>query len=86
MAKDLHNLECVILICNGSDCKKKGASELKKAAKRHLKDSGKFRDALIMCTKCNGHCKKGPIVGVQPANKWLTKASKAKLKDLLDAC
>ena len=82
-AKHLNKVECVVIICNGKDCKKKGY-ELKRAVKKQLKENGCFKKSLVMCTKCNGMCKQGPIVGVQPANEWVTKANKKKVAKLLD--
>jgi NADH:ubiquinone oxidoreductase subunit E len=71
--KKLNRIERIVLVCNGSDCKKKGAKSLRKALKKAAKDEGVFRSTHICKTKCNGFCKGAPIVGFSPANEWLMK-------------
>lgn len=70
--KKIERIERLVLVCNGSDCKKKGAKGIRKALKRASKDEGIFRSTHICKTKCNGFCKAAPIVGFSPGNVWLT--------------
>ncbi len=70
--KKLARIQRLVLVCNGSDCKKKGAKSIAKAVKRAAKSEGEFRATHIVKTKCNGFCKQAPIVGFSPGNQWLT--------------
>jgi NADH:ubiquinone oxidoreductase subunit E len=70
--KKLKRIQRLVLVCNGSDCKKKGAKNLRKALKKEAKSQGVFRSTHICKTKCNGFCKAAPIVGFSPGNVWLS--------------
>ena len=71
----------VVVICHGSDCKKKGASALLKQTKSSLKTVNANKDTMIVRSHCTGMCKKAPVVCLQPANIWLTQAKPKTLKE-----
>ena len=86
--KQVEDIKAVVLVCHGSDCKKKGAKGLAKAARGCLRELGHKRSALVVRTKCNGFCKKAPLVSLQPQNAWVVEADEkgviALLKEHLD--
>lgn len=59
-----------VLICGGSDCKKRGSKSTKQAIKNELKAAGAHRDVRIDTVKCLGLCKHGPNVIVYPSGTW----------------
>jgi NADH:ubiquinone oxidoreductase subunit E len=77
MARDLNDLKHVVMVCHGSDCKHEGAKELAKAVKDCARELGLMRDTLVVKTKCTGACKRAPVMSIQPANVWLTRATPA---------
>ena len=85
MAKDPEAIEHLLIICNGSDCKKKGAKEIGKAARKTLKQLGVRKQTMVMRTKCSGLCKKAPVVALQPENLWLTKTTPKEVSEVLTA-
>lgn len=82
MTRNLERAELHVLVCVGSDCKKKGARRLRRAAKETLKDAGWRRRSMVLRTRCTGNCKRAPICGILPSNTWM---SRAKPSDLSDA-
>ncbi len=76
-------IEQVLMICNGKDCKKRGAKELRKAARSTLREMGKRRSTHIVRTKCNGFCKIAPVVSIQPHNVWLSETDEDELQSVL---
>ena len=81
--KDVSKISNVVLICNGSDCKKGGAKELKQCARRVVRDVGAKKSTMLVRTKCTGLCKQGPVVVIQPANEFVTDASPKSLEKAL---
>lgn len=63
----------VVLVCDGSDCKKAGAKGLRKAAHKSVKDHG--ADAIVLRFDCADLCDDAPVACVQPANEWLAPCS-----------
>lgn len=59
-----------VLVCQGGDCKKRGAKETRKALKRGLRASGMNGDVRVDCVDCLGLCKHGPNVIVYPSGTW----------------
>jgi NADH:ubiquinone oxidoreductase subunit E len=76
-------IEQVVLVCNGKDCKKRGAKELRRTARSTLREMGKRRSTHIVQTKCNGFCKLAPIVSIQPHNVWLSETDEEELAEVL---
>ena len=74
MGTKLDKVRNVIIVCTDRDCRTAGAKSIFKKCQRHLKDSKRRKTTMLVESKCIGICERGPIVGVQPANKWLTKA------------
>lgn len=85
LPKRLERTEHVVLVCEGSDCKKNGAKAVRKALKSHIKARGVRKSVLLLKTKCTDHCKRGPICGFQPANEWLAGATPSSACEKLDA-
>ena len=69
----------MVVICNGSDCKKAGAKALRKTAKSKLRELGLNKQSIIVKTKCTGNCKRAPVACVQPLNRWLFKVDEEDL-------
>jgi NADH:ubiquinone oxidoreductase subunit E len=82
--KKIERIEHVVLICMGSDCKKNGARAVLAAAKDCIGELGCKRTTHLVKTRCQGLCKHGPIVSVQPANHWLVEATPKKVCGLLE--
>lgn len=82
--KKIERIEHVVLVCMGSDCKKKGAREVLRGAKACVKELSEKKSTHIVKTKCNGMCKHGPIVSHQPSNTWLTETTQKKVCALLE--
>lgn len=83
MPRNLERAEIFVLICQSSDCKKKGAKALAKQAKKTLKEEGMFRQSKILKTRCTGNCKRAAICGVLPSNTWLEKATESDVDKLI---
>ena len=50
------------MICNGSDCKKKGSKDLYKTCRQTLKDLSCTKETLVVRSECTGLCKQAPVV------------------------
>ena len=85
MAKNTNKIEHVVMVCNGKDCRKKGADKLRCEAKARLRAHGVFGAAMIIKSECTGLCKQGPVMCHQPSNTWITEASKKTVRLELDA-
>ena len=81
--KDISKICNLVLICNGSDCRKGGAKDLKKCARRVVKDVGAKKSTMLVRTKCTGLCKQGPVVVIQPANEFVLEADEKALEKAL---
>lgn len=88
MARSLEDIEHVVIVCTGKDCRKRGAKDLKKAAKACLKSCGVFGRSLVIEARCTGRCKDAPVVCHQPSNTWFKRAKakhfSAELRVLLE--
>jgi len=62
-------IQCHILFCNGSDCKKKGNKKAQKHMKKALK-AAKQPFARCSKTACLGACKHAPVMVVYPDGTW----------------
>ena len=81
--KNLERAELVVMICDGSDCKKKGSRKLKSCAKSTLKKENMFRRSKVLMTRCTGNCKRAPVAGVLPQGVWLEKAKTDDIEELI---
>lgn len=68
--KDLSRIKCHLFMCNGGTCKMNGAEETTAITRQLIKDYGMWDQIHTTKTLCNGRCEDGPIVIVQPENKW----------------
>ena len=59
-----------VLVCKGSDCKKRGSKDVRKAIKNELRLSGMNRDVRVDDVECLGLCKHGPNAIVYPPGTW----------------
>lgn len=66
----VRDYESHVLICKGSDCKKRGSKEVKKAMKDELRAVGINRDTRLDSVECLGLCKHGPNAIVYPSGTW----------------
>lgn len=66
----VRDYESHVLVCQGGDCKKRGAKETRKALKSELREAGLNRDVRVDCVDCLGLCKHGPNVIVYPSGTW----------------
>lgn len=76
-------IERVLLVCHGKDCKKKGAKDVARAARRTLRELGQWKSTHLVRTQCNGFCKQAPLVSLQPQNIWLSETSEQEVSELL---
>lgn len=83
MARKLEELEHLVLICTGKDCRKRGADGLRREAKACLKEHGVFRKAMVLKMKCAGQCDHAPVACHQPSNTWFTETSPRRLRQRL---
>ena len=51
----------MVFVCHGKDCLKKGAKDLRKEIKRHVKKS-KAKNLQVFKCKCLDRCKMAPSV------------------------
>jgi (2Fe-2S) ferredoxin len=59
-----------VLLCGGSDCKKRGSKDVRKALKDELRGRGMIGDVRIDSVDCLGLCKHGPNAVVYPGGTW----------------
>ena len=62
MCKKVNKISQLVVICNGSDCKKKGSKDLYKTCRQSLKDLGCAKETLVVRSECTGLCKQAPVV------------------------
>ncbi|AEW85339.1 TonB-dependent receptor domain-containing protein [Flavobacterium columnare] len=70
MSKDLSKIKKIIYLCNGTCCTDNGAEENIKTLRKSLTQYELNDEIHTIRTKCQGFCKKGPIVNIQPENTW----------------
>ena len=59
-----------VLVCKGSDCKKRGSKTVRSTLKKELRGRGMNRDVRIDSVECLGLCKHGPNLVVYPGGTW----------------
>jgi (2Fe-2S) ferredoxin len=59
-----------VLVCGGSDCKKRGSKDIRKALKSELRGRGMVGDVRVDSVDCLGLCKHGPNAVVYPGGVW----------------
>ncbi|WP_164849069.1 TonB-dependent receptor domain-containing protein [Flavobacterium columnare] len=70
MSKDLSKIKKIIYLCNGTCCTDNGAEENIQVLRKTLTEQELNDEVHTIRTKCQGFCKKGPIVNIQPENTW----------------
>ena len=74
MPAKVRDYESHVLVCTGSDCRKRGAKETRKAIKSEVRSEGLLNEVRLDTVGCLGLCKHGPnaIVydGVEPKGTW----------------
>lgn len=73
-----------VLICQGGDCKKRGAKETRKALKSELRAAGMNGDVRVDCVDCLGLCKHGPNVIVYPSGTWYLGLDEDRVPEVVD--
>ena len=68
--KDLLPVQKHLFICNGGNCKLKGAEEGTANIRRTINEAGLSDKIHTTKTLCNGRCKDGPIVISMPEGIW----------------
>jgi (2Fe-2S) ferredoxin len=59
-AAKVRDYESHVLVCTGSDCKKRGAKETRKAIKSEVRSEGLLGEVRLDTVGCLGLCKHGP--------------------------
>jgi len=62
--------EAHVLVCNGGDCKKRGAKDVRAALKSGLRAAGMNGEVRVDSVDCLGLCKHGPNAVVYPSGTW----------------
>lgn len=84
MSKDFHQTpECILYVCCGSKCKKRGGKHLYKQLKHAVKEKHLKRKVQIIKTGCTDNCKRGPVIAVMPKNEWHFEVDESKAMLLL---
>lgn len=73
--RDVSKIRHVVMTCNGSDCRKRGAKELGKCARKTASEMGAKKSTMFVQTQCTGLCKQAPVMVIQPANEFVLEAS-----------
>ena len=73
-AVKVRDYDAHVLVCEGGDCKKRGAKATRRAIKDEVCSEGMLGDVRIDTTNCLGLCKHGPNVvvydGAAKAGTW----------------
>jgi (2Fe-2S) ferredoxin len=73
-AAKVRDYEAHVLVCTGSDCKKHGAKETRKAIKSEIRSEGLLGEVRLDTVGCLGLCEHGPNAvvydGVDPKGTW----------------
>jgi (2Fe-2S) ferredoxin len=73
-AAKVRDYESHVFVCSGSDCKKRGARDTRKALKGELRSEGLLGEVRIDTVDCLGLCKHGPNLVVydraEPKGAW----------------
>jgi len=75
---------CVLYVCCGSKCKKRGGKQLYKQMKGWVKTQRLRQSMQVIKTGCTDNCKRGPVVAVMPRNEWHFDVNEEKALSLLE--
>ena len=73
-----------ILICAGSNCKKRSSKGVRKALKGEIRASGILGDVRTDTVGCLGMCKHGPNVLVYPEGTWYLGLEEADIPEIVE--
>jgi (2Fe-2S) ferredoxin len=76
--------DCVLYVCCGGKCKKRGGKEVYKSLKSAVKERRLKRQVQVIKTGCTDRCKHGPVVAVMPRNEWNLEVGEERAMMLLD--
>jgi len=79
MSRKVQESQHTIVVCTGSDCRKKGARDLLRAARRALKKLESGDSSAVVSAKCCGLCKQAPVACIDGAN-WMGKVKPKALR------
>ena len=69
-AAKVRDYDAHVLVCKGSDCKKRGSKAVRRTLKDELRAEGMNRDVRVDSVDCLGLCKHGPNFVVYPPGTW----------------
>ena len=81
----VRDYESHVFVCNGSDCKKRGAREVRQAFKDELRDNGINREVRADTVDCLGLCKHGPNVIVYPSGTWYLGLTEHEVPEIVES-
>lgn len=85
MSKDFsHTPECILYVCCGRKCKKRGGKQLYKLLKSSAKEKSLKTTVQVIKTGCTDNCKMGPVVAVMPRNEWHIQLDEEKAMSLFE--
>ncbi len=74
-----------LLVCTGSDCKKRGAKKVCKAFKAALNEADvKKKQVDLIEVECLGQCGHGPMVVVYPDAVWYARLENENAAEIVD--
>jgi NADH:ubiquinone oxidoreductase subunit E len=79
MSRDTTEIQQTVIVCTGSDCRRKGARELLQAARRALKKGDAEDRTVVVKASCCGLCKQAPVACVD-GGEWMAKAKPKQLR------
>ncbi len=74
-----------VLVCKGSDCKKRGSKDIRKALKTELRAAGVNGDVRVDSVDCLGLCKHGPNVVVHPSGTWYLGLTEDSIPEIVES-
>ncbi|MBT1687062.1 (2Fe-2S) ferredoxin domain-containing protein [Dawidia soli] len=85
MSRDFHHKPgCILYVCCGSKCKKRGGKHLYKQLKSTVKEQRLRREVQVIKTGCTDNCKRGPVVAVMPKDVWHFEVTEQTAMSLLE--
>ena len=79
-----HTPACILYVCCGSKCKKRGGKLLYKFLKNAVKEQSLKQEVQVIKTGCTDNCKNGPVVAVMPVNEWHMHVDEGKALGLVE--
>jgi NADH:ubiquinone oxidoreductase subunit E len=76
--------DCILYVCCGSKCRKRGGKDLYKQLKTVVKERSLKKIMQVIKTGCTDNCKTGPVIAVMPANEWHLHMDERKTAALVD--